>query len=60
MTDEPQPKKEDKLACHVCRAEIPKAAALHAEGREYAHHFCSHGCLLEWEKEQDPEKSGEK
>jgi hypothetical protein len=57
MADEEQGK-EEKISCHICRAEIPKAAALHAEGREYVHHFCSAGCLLEWEKTRGKEKSG--
>jgi YHS domain-containing protein len=57
MAEDPR-EKEEKLACHVCRAEIPKAAALHAEGREYAYHFCSAGCLAEWEKKQDTEEDG--
>lgn len=51
-------REEERVACHVCRAEIPKAAALHAEGREYIHHFCSTGCLLEWENAGDKDESG--
>jgi hypothetical protein len=58
MSEDAEPK-EEKIACHVCRAEIPKAAAFHAEGREYAHHFCSAGCLLEWQKEHEKEKKEE-
>ncbi len=52
-------KKEDheKLACHICQAEIPNAAAHHAEGREYVLHFCSSGCLLDWKKKKKEEDS---
>jgi len=32
---------EKKIACHVCKKDIPKAAALHAEGEEYVLHFCN-------------------
>ena len=28
-------KKEEKIACHVCKKMIPKAAAVHPEGEEY-------------------------
>jgi hypothetical protein len=41
---------EKKIACHVCRKEIPEAAALHAEGREYVLHFCKIECLEYWKK----------
>ena len=51
-------KKEDeqKIACHVCKKLIPKAAALHAEGQDYVVHFCNLECLDYWKKQ----KSGEK
>jgi hypothetical protein len=47
-------KKEDneKIACHVCKHEIPKAAALNAEGAEYVHYFCNTSCLDYWKKEE--------
>lgn len=49
--------KEEKIACHVCRKEIPKAAALNAEGEEYVHYFCHTECLEYWkEKERDKKK----
>ncbi|MFQ6037476.1 MAG: DUF3330 domain-containing protein [Candidatus Aminicenantales bacterium] len=48
--------KEDKIACHVCRKEIPKAAALHAEGEEYVLHFCDISCLDFWKKEKKDKK----
>lgn len=48
----------EKIACHVCKKMIPKAAALHAEGAEYVLHFCDTSCLAFWEenKEADEEK----
>ncbi len=51
---------EEKIACHVCKTTIPKAAALHAEGKEYVLHFCNLDCLDHWkgqnkEKEQESE-----
>ena len=50
-------KETEKIACHVCQKMIPKAAALHAEGKEYVLHFCDISCLDHWQKEQakDPE-----
>ena len=48
---------QEKIECHVCKKEIPKAAALHAEGEEYVHYFCNTSCLTYWEeKEQDKKK----
>ena len=44
--------KEEKIACHICREMIPKAAALHAEGQDYVVHFCSLDCLDYWKKAQ--------
>ena len=49
----------EKIACHVCRKEIPKAAALSAEGEEYVIHFCDISCLDYWNKEKK-EKEEEK
>ena len=48
--------KKEKLACEVCRKEIPKAAALHAEGQDYVLHFCSIVCLDFWKKDQGKNK----
>ncbi len=51
---------DDKIACHVCKHEIPKSAALNAEGSEYVHFFCNVDCLDYWKKEKDgkEEKKG--
>jgi YHS domain-containing protein len=48
MSDE-----QEKIACHVCRKEIPKAAALTAEGEGYVLHFCDISCLDYWEKNKE-------
>jgi len=45
-------KEERKIACDVCRKLIPKAAALHAEGKEYVFHFCNIECLDYWKNHQ--------
>lgn len=51
---------KEKIACHICKTEIPKAAALHAEGTEYVHHFCNVECLDYWKKKnQDKDKEEE-
>jgi len=47
---------EEKIACEVCRKMIPKAAALHAEGRDYVLHFCNIDCLDHWKKEKKKAK----
>jgi len=49
-------KEEKKIACHVCKKLIPKAAALHAEGEEYVLHFCNIECLDYWKNQQEKEK----
>ena len=46
------PHKDEKIACHICRAMIPKAAALHPEGQDYVLHFCSLDCLDYWKNTQ--------
>ena len=52
--------KEDneKISCHICKKEIPKAAALNAEGMDYVLHFCETKCLEFWKK--DTKKQQEK
>ena len=51
MSDE-----KEKIACHVCKKEIPKSAALNAEGAEYVHYFCNTDCLDYWEKKNPKTK----
>jgi len=51
---------EKRIACHVCRKEIPEAAALHAEAEGYILHFCEPGCLAAWRKNLRPGPSGPK
>ncbi|NOR12343.1 MAG: DUF3330 domain-containing protein [Candidatus Aminicenantes bacterium] len=46
---------DEKIACHVCKKMIPKAAALHAEGAEYVYHFCDTSCLAFWNEDKDKE-----
>ncbi len=49
-------KDEEKIACHICKKEIPKAAAVHSEGQEYVLHFCDISCLDHWKKEEEKKK----
>jgi YHS domain-containing protein len=42
-----------KISCHICKKEIPKAAALNAEGEEYVYYFCQTECLDYWDKEKE-------
>ena len=46
-------KHDDKIACQVCKKEIPKSAAMTAEGAEYVQYFCDIGCLDYWKDKQD-------
>jgi YHS domain-containing protein len=46
----------EKISCHVCQKEIPKAAALNAEGEEYVYYFCEDQCYLNWKKEKEAKK----
>jgi hypothetical protein len=48
---------KEKIACHVCKKMIPKAAALHAEGQDYVLHFCHLDCLDYWKKEKEKKKA---
>ena len=47
---------KEKIACHVCKMMIPKAAAVHSEGKEYVLHFCNIKCLDYWKKEKKEKK----
>jgi YHS domain-containing protein len=49
---------DEKIACHVCQKEIPKAAAVHSEGEEYVHHFCSTECMNVWKKKKEGQDTG--
>lgn len=44
---------KEKIACQVCRKEIPKAVALHPAGQEYILNFCSTECLDFWQTETE-------
>ncbi len=44
-------KDDEKIACHICKKEIPKAAAVHSEGQEYVLHFCNVECMDYWKEE---------
>lgn len=50
----------DKIACHICKKIIPKAAALHSEGEEYVLHFCNIECMDYWKKKEDKKNSDSK
>lgn len=52
MTEE-----QEKIACHVCRKEIPKSAALQAEGQDYVYYFCNTECLNYWKKNKEKDKT---
>lgn len=47
----------EKIACHVCKKEIPKSAALHSEGQDYVYYFCNIECLHYWEENKKKEKA---
>ncbi|TET20176.1 MAG: DUF3330 domain-containing protein [Candidatus Aminicenantes bacterium] len=47
---------KEKIACHVCKKMIPKAAAVHSEGKEYVLHFCNTECLDYWKEEKKEKK----
>lgn len=49
-------KDDEKIACHVCQKMIPKAAAIHAEGKEYVLHFCNIDCLDYWKAQEKKKK----
>lgn len=44
--------KKEKISCQECKKIIPKAAAVHAEGKDYVVHFCSIECLNYWQKKK--------
>ena len=48
---------DEKIACHVCKTAIPRAAAVHAEGEEYVLHFCTLDCLDYWKKEKEEKET---
>jgi len=48
--------KVEKIPCHICKKMIPKAAAVHSEGRDYVLHFCDIDCLEYW-KEKEKKKT---
>jgi hypothetical protein len=48
--------KVEKIACDVCRKMIPKATALHAEGKDYVLYFCDIECLDYWKANQPKKK----
>ncbi len=51
---------QEKISCHICKKEIPKAAALTAEGQDYVLNFCDISCLDYWKKENKEDKDKDK
>ena len=49
-------REKEKIECHICKKMIPKAAALHAEGREYVLYFCDISCLDYWKSKKEKSK----
>ena len=47
------PEAEVHLSCAVCLQEIPRSAALTAEGADYVGEFCGLDCYQEFLKETD-------
>lgn len=50
-------KEQEKISCHICKKEIPKAAALTAEGKEYVLNFCDISCLDYWNNKKKKNKA---
>ncbi|MFC2168740.1 DUF3330 domain-containing protein [Acidobacteriota bacterium] len=48
--------KQEKISCHICKKEIPKTAAMTAEGKEYVLNFCDISCLDYWKKDNKKDK----
>lgn len=42
----------ETIACEICKKEIPKSAALQAEGEDYVLYFCDIKCLDYWKQGQ--------
>ena len=50
---------EEKISCCVCKKDIPKSAAMSAEGEEYVRHYCSLDCM-DFYKKNKPDKKDDK
>ena len=50
-------KEQEKISCHICKKEIPKAAALTAEGKEYVLNICDISCLDYWNNKKKENKA---
>ena len=48
----------EKIACDICRKEVPLSEAMIPEAEEYVAHFCGLECYTQWKK--DSEKHGSK
>lgn len=44
--------KEHLLKCKICSKEIPKSAAMSAEGVDYVWNFCGKECYDKWQNMQ--------
>ncbi len=50
---------EEKIACEVCKKEIPKSVAVTFEGSDYIHYFCCSDCLNQFFLDHPEHKSPE-
>jgi hypothetical protein len=53
-------KEPEQVSCAACQLEIPRAESLSIEGKEYAYHFCGHGCYTRWNTELGERKNNTK
>lgn len=58
MTEKLVPAEPELIDCEICLKEIPEAAAMTEEGKDYVLHFCGLECYAAWKQKQGkaPEK----
>lgn len=47
-----------RVACEVCLNELPPDAVNTSDAQDYVHHFCSLGCLEQWQKQSASRPAG--
>ena len=51
MSEDKQPRQDEKVECKVCMKEVPLSEARSEEATDYVVHFCGLECYSKWKQQ---------
>ncbi len=56
MSENDKQADDGKLACDICKKEIPQSEGLTDEANDYVAHFCGLDCLDNWKEKTETQE----